>query len=105
MPTQEPFIHARPGYFNENINKYKYKYRYKYTILIIYFFICACLLIFFDFLQSDWLHQRAAFYDILTVVPSKYNFYSLVPWSKSVTFLRIDRSEKLRFEVENRQKI
>ena len=34
----------------------------------IYFFICACLVIFFDFLQSDWLQQRAAFYDILTVV-------------------------------------
>ena len=33
-----------------------------------YFFICACLLIFFDFLQSDWLQQRAAFYDILTAV-------------------------------------
>ena len=25
-------------------------------------------MIFFDFLQSDWLQQRAAFYDILTVV-------------------------------------
>ena len=31
-----------------------------------YFFICACQVIFFDFLQSDWLQQRAAFYDILT---------------------------------------
>ena len=57
-----------------------------------YFFICACLLIFFDFLQSDWLQQRAAFYDILTVVQKCY-------------FLRIDRSEKLSFDVENRQKI
>jgi hypothetical protein len=27
--------------------------------------------IFFDFLQSDWLQQRAAFYDILTVVQKK----------------------------------
>ena len=25
----------------------------------IYFFICACLVIFFDFLQSDWLQERA----------------------------------------------
>ena len=40
----------------------------------IYFFICACLLIFFDFLQSDWLQQRAAFYDILTVVQKCYFF-------------------------------
>ena len=38
----------------------------------IYFFICACLVIFFDFLQSDWLQQRAAFYDILTVVQKCY---------------------------------
>jgi hypothetical protein len=28
--------------------------------------------IFFDFLQSDWLQQRAAFYDILTVVQNCY---------------------------------
>jgi hypothetical protein len=28
--------------------------------------------IFFDFLQSDWLQQRAAFYDILTVVQKSY---------------------------------
>ena len=41
---------------------------------IFYFFICACLLIFFDFLQSDWLQQRAAFYDILTVVQKCYFF-------------------------------
>ena len=41
---------------------------------MIYFFICACLLIFFDFLQSDWLQQRAAFYDILTVVQKCYFF-------------------------------
>jgi hypothetical protein len=26
----------------------------------------------FDFLQSDWLQQRAAFYDILTVVQKSY---------------------------------
>ena len=42
--------------------------------IYIYFFICACLLIFFDFLQSDWLQQRAAFYDILTVVQKCYFF-------------------------------
>ena len=40
----------------------------------IYFFLCACLLIFFDFLQSDWLQQRAAFHDILTVVQKCYFF-------------------------------
>jgi hypothetical protein len=39
-----------------------------------YFFICACLVIFFDFLQSDWLQQRAACYDILTVVQKSYFF-------------------------------
>jgi hypothetical protein len=38
------------------------------------FFICACPVIFFDFLQSDWLQQRAAFYDILTVVQKSYFF-------------------------------
>jgi hypothetical protein len=27
---------------------------------------------FFDFLRSDWLQQRAAFYDILTVVQNSY---------------------------------
>jgi hypothetical protein len=26
----------------------------------------------FDFLQSDWLQQRAAFYDVLTVVQKSY---------------------------------
>ena len=36
------------------------------------FIFCACLAIFFDFLQSDWLQQRAAFYDILTVVQKCY---------------------------------
>ena len=40
----------------------------------IIYIICACLLIFFDFLQSDWLQQRAAFYDILTVVQKCYFF-------------------------------
>jgi hypothetical protein len=38
----------------------------------VYFFIGACLVIFFDFLQSDWLQQRATFYDILTVVQKSY---------------------------------
>ena len=31
-------------------------------------------MLFFDFLQSDWLQQRAAFYDILTVVQKCYFF-------------------------------
>jgi hypothetical protein len=43
-------------------------------IICIYFFICACLVIFFEFLQSDWLQQRAAFYDIFTVVQNSYFF-------------------------------
>jgi hypothetical protein len=30
--------------------------------------------VFFDFLQSDWLQQPAAFYDILTVVQKSYFF-------------------------------
>jgi hypothetical protein len=47
---------------------------HKNIINIIYFFICACLVIFFDFLQSDWLQQRAAFYDILTMVQKSYFF-------------------------------
>jgi hypothetical protein len=38
------------------------------------FFIYACPVIFFDFLQSDWLQQRPAFYDILTVVQKSYFF-------------------------------
>ena len=33
--------------------------------LNIYFFICARLELFCDFLQFDWLHERAAFHDIL----------------------------------------
>ncbi len=37
-----------------------------------YFSISACLVIFFYFLQSDWLQQRAAFYDILTVAQKCY---------------------------------
>jgi hypothetical protein len=35
----------------------------------------------FDFLQSDWLQQRAAFYDILTVVQKCY-FFSDKPRSE-----------------------
>ena len=42
-----------------------------------YFFICACLVIFFGFLKSDWLQQRAAFYDILTVVQKCYLRFKL----------------------------
>jgi hypothetical protein len=59
--------HANPDYFFVNIH--------------IYFFICACLVIFFDFLQSDWLQQRAAFYDIVTVVQKSY-FFSDKPRSE-----------------------
>ena len=40
----------------------------------IIFFTCACLVIFFDILQFDWLQERAAFYDILTVV-QKCHFF------------------------------
>ena len=36
------------------------------------YFIFACLVTFFYFLQSDWLEQRAAFYDTLTVVQKCY---------------------------------
>ena len=43
-------------------------------IFKLIFIICACLVIFFYFLQSDWLQQRAAFYDILTVVQKSYFF-------------------------------
>ena len=32
---------------------------------LYYFFICERLELFCDFLQFDWLHERAAFYDIL----------------------------------------
>ena len=39
----------------------------------LYFHLCMPIDI-FDFLQSDWLQQRAAFYDILTVVQKCYFF-------------------------------
>ena len=57
------------------------------VISSIYFFICACLVIFFYFLQSDWLQQRAAFYDILTVVQKCY-------------FLKTNQGVELIFELE-----
>jgi hypothetical protein len=41
----------------------------------------------FDFLQSDWLQQRAAFYDILTVVQKSY-------------FLTTNRGEKTIFKLK-----
>jgi hypothetical protein len=59
--------HATHDYFFVNIH--------------IYFFLCACLVIFFDFLQSDWLQQRAAFYDIVPVVQKSY-FFSDKPRSE-----------------------
>ena len=37
-------------------------------ICFLFFYLCTPILIFFYFLQSDWLQERAAFYDILTVV-------------------------------------
>ena len=61
-----------------------------------YFFICACLVIFFDFLQSDWLQERAAFYDILTVVQKSY-FFSNKPRSED-NFQTQNTTQK----VENR---
>ena len=36
------------------------------------FFICARLELFCDFLQSDWLHEWAAFYDILAGGPKEF---------------------------------
>ena len=39
-----------------------------------YFFICARLELFCDFLQFDWLHERAAFYDILVRGPKELFF-------------------------------
>ena len=43
-------------------------------ILIYLFFICARLELFSDFLQFDWLHERAAFYDILARGPKELFF-------------------------------
>ena len=42
----------------------------KYCFLRL-IFICARLELFCDFKQSDFLHERAAFYDILARVPIK----------------------------------
>ena len=47
-----------------------------------YFFICARLELFCDFLQSDWLHERAAFYDILASGPGEL-FYETNPGVKA----------------------
>ena len=61
-------------------NHCKYKiYRNKLKHLIIvskkfYFFICAQLELFCDFLQFDWLHERAAFHDILARGPKELFF-------------------------------
>ena len=49
--------------------------------ITVYFFICACQVIFFYFLQSDWLQQRAASYDILTVVQKCYFIKQTKEWS------------------------
>ena len=42
--------------------------------MIVYFFICARLELFCDFLQFDWLHERAAFHDILARGPKELFF-------------------------------
>ena len=56
----------------------------------INFFICACLVIFFDFLQSDWLQQRAAFYDIMTVVQKCYFFSNNFLFTSDVLVFKIN---------------
>ena len=45
------------------------------------------VVIFFDFLQFDWPQQRAAFYDILTVVQKCY-------------FFKTDQGEEVIVELE-----
>ena len=40
----------------------------------LYFFICVRLELFYDFLQFDWLHEWAAFYDILARGPKELFF-------------------------------
>ena len=44
------------------------------SISVNYFFICARLELFCDFLQFDWLHERAALYDILARGPKELFF-------------------------------
>ena len=57
---------------------FRFKYYEFYTALAwninTYFFICARLELFCDFLQFDWLHERAAFYDILARGPKELFF-------------------------------
>ena len=57
----------------ENTNEFTQRrveanYRQSFCHKVIYFFICECLVLLFDFLQSDWLQEQAAFYEILTVL-------------------------------------
>ena len=47
-------------------------FEHLHKLIHLFIFYCACLVIFLDFLQSDWLQRRAAFYDILTAVQKCY---------------------------------
>ena len=55
-----------------------------------YFFICARPELFCDFLQFDWLHERAAFYDILARGAR----------AKRVIFLKTNQGVELIIELE-----
>ena len=55
------------------MQKFPYSSHYHAVLINHYFFICARLELFCDFLQYDWLHERAAFYDILA--PGQELFY------------------------------
>ena len=54
----------------------------------LYFFICARLELFSYFLQSDWLHKRAAFHDILVRKPKEL-FYETNQGVKRTDFKTI----------------
>ena len=58
------------AYFTTEIIQKNYLPLSRWLSVIIFLFVHA--MIFFYFLQSDWLQQRAAFYDILTVVQKCY---------------------------------
>jgi hypothetical protein len=42
----------------------------------------------FDFLQSDWLQERAAFYDILTVVQNSWGVFGTNRAAKTIFKLK-----------------
>jgi hypothetical protein len=52
---------------NDLYQKNVHPFKFKSAITLNIFYLCMPSDI-FDFLQSDWLQQRAAFYDILTAV-------------------------------------